>query len=313
LRKISSRGMWSLYPRGWRTMGEEPIVDAEVVAEDVMVTPVQEASTQLVRRERRSEVLRPLDPGTLLQSFEEYQGLLQRLLTNDDWQGRPNQAGSFVKKKGWRKIATAFDLDVTVIPGMNRIERDEDGSPIRAEVWIRAIAPSGRTMDGDGYCSVTEPRFAEAKGRQKLENDLRATATTRAKNRAISDLIGMGDVSAEEVDATPSMVEHPPYGTAVGEQQLASTRKALGYLLDCEPDENPVGIVLNTIEAKADGYLPHFPLAMITLVAQTVKDRMTAREETATIGEDDPVYETAEEMREREDAERLIADAEAVQ
>jgi hypothetical protein len=294
-------------------MGEEPIVDAEIVPDsDATVAPVQEASTQLVRRERRSEVLRPLDPDTLLQSFEEYQGLLQRLLTNDDWQGRPNQLGSFVKKKGWRKIATAFDLDVTVIPGMSKIEREEDGSPIRAEVWIRAIAPSGRTMDGDGYCSVTEPRFAEAKGRQKLENDLRATATTRAKNRAISDLIGMGDVSAEEVDATPTVVEQP-HGTAVGEQQLASTRKALGYLLDCEPDENPVGVLLNTIQDKAGGYLPHFPLAMITLVAQTVKDRMTAREETATAGDGDPGLETAEERQEREDAERIVAETEAAQ
>jgi hypothetical protein len=291
----------------------EAVVDAEVVGEDVTVVPAQEASTQLVRRERRSEVLRPLDPDTLLQSFEEYQDLLQRLLTDDDWQGKPNRPGSFVKKKGWRKIATAFDLDVTVIPGMSKIERDGDGSPIRAEVWMRAIAPSGRTMDGDGYCSVTEPRFAEAKGRQKLENDLRATATTRAKNRAISDLIGMGDVSAEEIDATPTAAEQPPYGAAVGEQQIANTRKALGYLLDCEPDENPVGLVLNTIQEKAGGYLPHFPLAMITLVAQTVKDRMTARDETATAGEDDPAYETAEEMREREDAERLIAEAEAGQ
>jgi hypothetical protein len=28
----------------------------------------------------------------------------------------------------------------------------------------------------------------------EVENDLRATATTRAKNRAISDLVGMGSV-----------------------------------------------------------------------------------------------------------------------
>ena len=32
------------------------------------------------------------------------------------------------------------------------------------------------------------------------ENDVRGTAHTRAKNRAISDLIGAGEVSAEEID-----------------------------------------------------------------------------------------------------------------
>jgi hypothetical protein len=69
-------------------------------------------------------------------------------------------------------------------------------APLRAEVWARAIAPSGRSMDGDGYCSVDEERFSGPRGnKSKLENDLRATATTRAMNRAISGLVGMGEVS----------------------------------------------------------------------------------------------------------------------
>jgi hypothetical protein len=70
---------------------------------------------------------------------------------------------------------------------------------VRAEVWIRAIAPNGQYGDGYGYCSLDEGRFKSWRGRQKLENDLRTTATTRAKNRAISDLVGMGELSAEEI------------------------------------------------------------------------------------------------------------------
>lgn len=182
------------------------IDDTHQEVEDVS-TPIVAASTQVVRRERGSEVIRPLDTAQLVESFAAYQDLLTSLLAESDYQ----KAGEkkFVKKSGWRKIAAAFDLDVQVIT--STVERDGDGNPLRAEVIARAIAPSGRAMDGDGYCSVDESRFKSASGKQKLENDLRATATTRAKNRAISDLVGMGDVSAEEISAGPATqaVEEP--------------------------------------------------------------------------------------------------------
>jgi hypothetical protein len=175
------------------------VVDAEIVpdpapgAED----SVYAASTALARRERRSEVIRPLDADQLVESFHEYQALLPRILADSDYQ-EAGRGKRFVKKSGWRKIATAFDLDVQIIRSV--VERDDTGQPCRAEVWARAIAPSGRSMDGDGYCSVDEDRFSGPRGnRSKLENDLRATATTRAMNRAISGLVGMGEVSAEEV------------------------------------------------------------------------------------------------------------------
>jgi hypothetical protein len=260
------------------------VVDAEVVDEPAVAPAPEPVSTELVRRERRSEVLRPLDPEMLLQSFEEYQGLLQRLLTSEDWQGKPNAQGSFVKKKGWRKIATAFDLDVTVIPGMSKIERDENGLPVRAEVWMRAMAPSGRTMDGDGYCSVTEPRFSQAAGRQKLENDLRATATTRAKNRAISDLIGMGDVSAEEVDATPAAPEPGlPFGIPAADSFLKQTRAAIAFLFTsdeetCEPDDTRVTAALTRAldllgkqGLGGDPYVPFATAVGICAVATELK------------------------------------------
>lgn len=240
-------------------MAGEAVIDAEIVDE-----PAQQAvSTEVTRRERRSEVLKPLDPDTLLESFTAYQGLLQRLLTPEDWQGNPNAKGSFVKKKGWRKIATAFDLDVLMI--RSEVERAEDGTPLRAEVWARAVAPSGRSMDGDGYCSADERRFADAGGRQKLENDLRATATTRAMNRAISGLIGMGDVSAEEVDSAPTA--GPPFGEAADDVLGDKAVRALSYLLGEEPDSDTVNDLLLKLKQDADGYYPRIVLRAIGLVA----------------------------------------------
>lgn len=195
------------------------VLEGEVVPADTdhdqqpetAVEVAQEPTTALARRERRSEVIRPLNAEDLVASFSEYQALLPKLLNDSDYQstgtdkdGNPRR---FVKKSGWRKIATAFDLDVQIL--RSHVDRDESGQPTRAEVWARAVAPSGRSMDGDGYCSVEEERFGKpgeadwkiAKARAKLENDLRGTATTRAMNRAISGLVGMGDVSAEEISA----------------------------------------------------------------------------------------------------------------
>lgn len=254
-------------------MSIEPIADAEVVEEGQPpgTVPV-EASTQLVRRERRSEILKPLDVNALVESFEDYQRLLQRILIDDDWQGRPNVQGSFVKKKGWRKIATAFDLDVTLIPGTSKVERDADGRPLRAEAWARAVSPSGRMMDGDGYCSIDEPRFGDAGGRQKIENDLRATATTRAKNKAISDLVGMGAVSAEEVDSAPETTTGPPFGPETSNERLFQARAAIGYLLKIDHADEKVTLVLREIAKEANGYLPEIASAAVYRTARMVKE-----------------------------------------
>lgn len=211
----------------------DDVIDGTAV-EIVDAVPVAPAatSTAVARRERRSEVIRPLDAGQLVASFGEYQELLPRLLNDGDYQDA-GRGKRFVKKSGWRKIATAFDLDVQLI--RSTVERDEHGQPLRAEVWARAVAPSGRQMDGDGYCAVDEDRFSGPRGnRSKLENDLRATATTRAMNRAISGLVGMGEVSAEEIDTGVGqpVATGPPFGPAASGDLTSTWAPALTRLLD---------------------------------------------------------------------------------
>jgi hypothetical protein len=169
------------------------IAEAEVVEVSEATTP----GNAVAIRPPGREVLMPMDVDQVVNGMQAYQELLPRLLDDSDYQAADGK--KFVKKSGWRKIARAFNLSVTLIA--SKVERGADGMPLRAEVTARAIAPNGQVQDADGYCSADEPRFGNARGKQKLENDLRATATTRAKNRAISDLVGMGEVSAEEVQA----------------------------------------------------------------------------------------------------------------
>ncbi|GIW70273.1 MAG: hypothetical protein KatS3mg101_1020 [Patescibacteria group bacterium] len=80
-------------------------------------------------------------------------------------------------------------------------------------VWhftCRAIAPNGRSAIGVGSCDAFEKAFkkngeyVDKFGRPANPNsihNIRATAETRAFNRAVSNLVGGGEVSAEEVSA----------------------------------------------------------------------------------------------------------------
>jgi hypothetical protein len=95
-----------------------------------------------------------------------------------------------VKKSGWRKIATAYSVSLST-PLITRRDRTDNSFVIRAEVVASRM---GRTMPGSGNCDSRE-----ISDERKKEHNTYAIAETRAINRAISDLIGFGEVSAEEM------------------------------------------------------------------------------------------------------------------
>ena len=109
----------------------------------------------------------------------------------------------FRKKGYWRAIAVAFNLTVEPITDA-AAERsvigvlDSDGSENYVyTVAYRATAPNGRSAVGDGTCAAAEKQ----KGRMKAtEHNCRSHAHTRAFNRSVSNLVGFGEVSAEEVE-----------------------------------------------------------------------------------------------------------------
>lgn len=229
----------------------------------------------LVVRQVTNEVIRPLAPADVKAAMVEHQALLQEILDPSDWQGPPNKPGSFVKKSGWRKVALAYNLAVERVG--EEVERDEEGKPLRASYTARAIAPNQRAMEATGHCSFSESRFSGPRGNvSKLENDMRATAETRAKNRAISDLIGMGKVSAEEVDASHG----PAFGPVVGDPQPASN--ALTYLLGDQEAAAGVWVELK----QAMEYMPQCVADAIVAVARKQRALRAPEEMVASIGPD---------------------------
>lgn len=189
----------------------EPI-DVEVVEERSVAAlhpAVIEHPDALVRPAAAIEQVRD--------AFHAYQRVYAELLAPADFQVIAGKR--FPKKSAWRKLAVAFGVSFDI---KERVyERDERNRIVRAEFVVTATAPNGRRADGFGACDLFEkccpPNCTKGGPNSKhkhcadpcpgtvhfsnSQHDLPATAETRAKNRAASDLFGMGEVSAEEMNA----------------------------------------------------------------------------------------------------------------
>lgn len=115
---------------------------------------------------------------------------------------------SFKKKSAWRKLARYFNISVEVA----KVEREMLGEHFLATVTARAVAPWGQSYEEVGACCTDE-----ATGRRVITSaDAIATASTRASNRAVSNLIAMGEVSAEEIGDRPSHGSRPARSASQG-------------------------------------------------------------------------------------------------
>ena len=221
--------------------------------------------------------LMPVNVEAAQAAMAAYQDLTARLLTADDWIGRPGAPESFVKRSGWQKVSTFYGVSTELLE--RTVERDDDGRPVRAYVLARATARDGRHADGDGACGVNEPRFRSASGRQKLEHDLPATAATRATNRAISNLVGFGAVSAEEVDADvraggSSPAEAPDWAQGVDDDAGGRFVDNLETILFHGQIAEPGAAAFEVGRATAafcDGVIPVAAARLAKLLADAIK------------------------------------------
>lgn len=146
----------------------------------------------------------PFDMGTYLSDVKStkhtaqqqalmaaYDAACESLIGPNDVQKEGNR--TFKKKSAWRKLARHFGISVACSLDSVRVERSESG--FTAYAVANAAAPWGQSWTDVGACSSDE-----ATGRRTITTaDAVATAMTRASNRAVSNLIAMGEVSAEEI------------------------------------------------------------------------------------------------------------------
>ena len=136
-----------------------------------------------------------VSPSQAAKAWKLFLELKEKLLTSDDYQQISGKM--FITKSGFRKIAVAFNLSDRILES-ERVDR-EDGS-FYWRIVVEAEADNGRKSTGVGICDSKERKFAH------VEHDVFATCHTRAKNRAISDMVAGGVVSAEEMESSAKEV-----------------------------------------------------------------------------------------------------------
>ena len=130
-----------------------------------------------------------------VEQWEQYQELCRRLLDDTDYQlyKQNGESKKFPKKSAFFKLGRAFNVDTEII-NKTEYRHPKTHRVIDVDYEVRATLPNGRTVVANGSCD----KFEKGKNNASA-HDLRATAETRATNRAISKLIGAGEVSWEEV------------------------------------------------------------------------------------------------------------------
>jgi hypothetical protein len=133
--------------------------------------------------------VKPLvSPEKAAEEWAVFEALKAKLLTEEDYQTIASKR--YIKRSGFRKIAVYFGLSDSIID-QQRVDREDESFSWRIVVEVEA--PNGRISTGVGACDSRERRFAH------VEHDVYAIAHTRAKSRAISDMVAGGAVSAEEM------------------------------------------------------------------------------------------------------------------
>ena len=175
--------------------------------------------------------------ATALIAYKELQRELDKAMPDQimDLEGK-----AFRKKGYWRAVRKAFGLNVRVISERREVAgKFEDGREnFGYVVSCEAVDPYGQVAPGDGSCYAVEkarrfkcPHLQEGsrtrtvhwphdtcpdfdpdyswrtQPAQATEHNIRSHAHTRAFNRAVSNLVGFGEVSAEEVEDDPQHTE----------------------------------------------------------------------------------------------------------
>jgi len=188
---------------------EEPSTgQKEVVLSEMVSTNTPEQLQQ------PREAIQPITPQTGLVApvcsvqesvriFKEFEQAKKEILSAKDvlWigsDGRPaieGEGSPHIKRSGWRKLARFFGLSWN-IEDIERMDMRSGGYmyKVRVKVWH----PAGASVVSEGLASSRDKFFTKGNKIEPAEENIVMKAETVAINRAISDILGSGEVSGEE-------------------------------------------------------------------------------------------------------------------
>ena len=138
--------------------------------------------------------------------FKEFEQAKSKILTSNDviWfgdDGRPCEEGygsPHIKRSGWRKLARFFGLSWNIISISLAIPMQNGGYMYKTKV--RIWHPAGASVVAEGVVTSKDPFFTKGGRKEANEEDVIMKSETVAINRGIDDILGGGEVSAEELE-----------------------------------------------------------------------------------------------------------------
>lgn len=224
------------------------------------------------------------DVETAVEAWNAYQRLCGKegILNQKDyqkiWVKEKDADGNYVtverefkKKSAWQKLARAFNVDTRIVD--RELQRTKTGAIKEAYYCVRATLPNGRSVESDALCSRSE------KGKSKIkDHDIMATAKTRATNRAIAELIGAGEVTAEEITPVKPRVidssEDDLIETSISENQSSENEIKVG---DVHQDVDHPEVVNVKPPALIDECIDALTLRGMKITTETVKTCLEGR------------------------------------
>lgn len=191
-----------------------------------------------VVKENEIQVVDYVGAKQAMAAFEKFKS---SVLTESDLYKQGNKF--YVRKSGWMKYAMALGITTHVYN-----ERVESVKFKGQEVLVynfdaKASAPNGRSAEAVGSASSDEGKpWADAL------HSIRAMAQTRAVERAISNLVGGGEVGAEEmdsksVDAEYRLKENPPLSKSMSDAEVTGEQDILDALQHANLDPQGVEVI----------------------------------------------------------------------
>ncbi|OEU76116.1 MAG: hypothetical protein BA874_06665 [Desulfuromonadales bacterium C00003068] len=220
------------YPKGESNEGEDPVPPGAKPPKPRQVTqevPEQEPEQKSEEEQKMEETI--TNTQTEVQTTEPQRGFLTaavslddaikafnlygqaktRLLNDNDVlyigaSGKPvhkdvKDSVPYIKKSGWRKMARFFGLSVDILGREKMWTEDAKGD--KYYIWAYTIKVShqcGAYVLAEGVCSSRDKFFTKGGKVPADETNVMLKAQTVGINRGISDLLGAGEVSAEEVE-----------------------------------------------------------------------------------------------------------------
>ena len=198
--------------------GVELVVEVEPEVEQKKVIQPEVVSTHTPEQPQQPpQTIQPITPQTGLVApvcsveesvriFKEFEQAKSKILTSKDviWfgsDGRPCEEGTgspHIKRSGWRKLARFFGLSWDIISISGAISMQNGGYMYKTKVKI--WHPAGASVVAEGVVTSKDPFFTKGGRKEANEEDVIMKSETVAINRGIDDILGGGEVSAEELE-----------------------------------------------------------------------------------------------------------------